>query len=233
MSSEHETDPTEGVPMTSATVEAPPDTECDMAAAYSVLFRAMMRRGSGEWTVADLNALGLDEHVRVEIDEGNLFVSPSPTSEHQGVEFQLEAALRASLGKRHKIRHFVDLYINERRYFEPDVVVCRQDWRPPKAGYRIRSADVALVVEVESPGTATFDKVNKSRAYAQAGIPAYWRVRLEPRLTVLEYRLPEDDATEYALVAEHVGVLRTEFPGAVEIDLRAIEEEVFGDWEKR
>jgi Uma2 family endonuclease len=232
MSSEHETDPTEGVPMTSATVEAPPDTEGDMNAAYSVLFSAMMRRGSGDWTVAELDALGLDEHVRVEIDEGILFVSPSPTSEHQRVASRIEMALLTSLGKRHIINREVDLYINERRYYGPEILVCHQDWRPPRRGYRIRSADVALVVEVQSPGTATFDRVNKARAYAQAGIPAYWRVRLDPRLTVLEYRLP-GEAEEYELVTEHVGVLRTEFPGAVEIDLRAIEEEIFGEWEKR
>jgi Uma2 family endonuclease len=232
MSSEHETDPTEGVPMTSATVEAPPDTGGELIAAYSVLGKALMLHGTSNWTVRELDALGLDEHVRVEIDEGNLFVSPSPTNEHQEVEYRIEFALRAALSKRHKIYHFVDLYINERRYFEPDIVVCRQDWRPPKRGYRIHSADVALVVEVGSPGTATFDRVNKARAYAEAGIPAYWRVRLDPRLTVLEYRLPEE-TEEYGLVAEHVGVLRTEFPGAVEIDLRAIEEEVFGEWEKR
>jgi Uma2 family endonuclease len=232
MSSEHETDPTEGVPMTSATVEAPPDTGGELIAAYSVLGKALMLHGTSNWTVRELDALGLDEHVRVEIDGGNLFVSPLPSNEHQEVASGIEVALRASLGKRHKIYREVEVYVNERQYYGPDIVVCRQDWRPPKPRHRNRSADIALVMEVESPGTATLDRVNKARAYAEAGIPAYWRLRLAPRLTVMEYRLPEE-TEEYELVAEHLGVMRTEFPGAVEIDLRAIEEEIFGDWEKR
>jgi Uma2 family endonuclease len=222
MSNEHETDPTKGVPMTSATA-APPATD-DMTAAYGVLFKALEGRGTTDWTVAELDALGLD---------GSLILSPTPIGEHQEVIADIRAALKAHLGKRHKIYPERDLYVNERRFYEPDIMVCRQDWLPPTFGYRPRSVDVALVVEVESPGTARYDRVNKLHAYAEAGIPAYWRVRLRPRLTVVEHRLLDEEARAYETVAEHVGVLRTEFPGPVEIDLDEIDAEIsrFSDGE--
>src|SRR5262245_5956587 len=98
MSNDHETNPTKGVPMTSATAEAPLAAEGGLAAAYGVLFSALMRRGSADWTVAELDALGLDEHVRVEIDNGSLLVSPFPTNDHQDVASQIEMALRMGLG---------------------------------------------------------------------------------------------------------------------------------------
>ena len=37
-------------------------------------------------------------------------------------------------------------------------------------------ADVALVVEVETPATRRFDRFLKPTLYAEAGIAAYWRV---------------------------------------------------------
>ncbi|MFL6073486.1 MAG: Uma2 family endonuclease [Mycobacteriales bacterium] len=205
--------------MTSATAEAP-------LPAANALYEALLHH-DGPWTVADLDALGLDEKLKIEIDDGSLLVSPSPTREHQKVEYAIEAALNASLGKRHDISHDLDVVVDRPRYYRPDIVVSVRDWLPPHRGYRLTGADVALAVEIESPGTLSYDRVIKLRAYARAGIPAYWRVEIDP-LRVVEHRLTDPDSAEYEIVGQHDAVLRTEFPGPVEIDLRAIEEDVFG-----
>jgi hypothetical protein len=46
-------------------------------------------------------------------------------------------------------------------------------------------------------------------------------VDLEPEIAVVEYRL-RDGSWEYDVPARHVGTLKTDFPGPVEIDLGAI-----------
>ena len=59
----------------------------------------------------------------------------------------------------------------------PDVTVLR-----PRSSGAIWSdpADVALVVEVETPATRRYDRVLKPTLYAEAGIPGYWRVERGP-----------------------------------------------------
>ena len=55
----------------------------------------------------------------------------------------------------------------------PDVTVLR-----PRSSGAVWSdpADVALVVEVETPATSRYDRILKPTVYAEAGIHAYWRI---------------------------------------------------------
>lgn len=67
-------------------------------------------------------------------------------------------------------------------------------WRDP--------SDVALVVEIASPSTETADKSSKAVKYAEAGIPAYWRVARDGTIAV------------HALVADaQYGIIATVKPG--------------------
>lgn len=57
---------------------------------------------------------------------------------------------------------------------------------------RVRAADVLLVVEIASEGTARMDCVMKLSEYDEAGIGCYWIVEPEPlrlRSFVLEHRM--------------------------------------------
>ncbi len=61
----------------------------------------------------------------------------------------------------------------------PDVTVLRPEssgatWSDP--------ADVALV-EVETPASRRYDRLLKPALYAEAGIPAYWRIEPGPSCT--------------------------------------------------
>jgi Uma2 family endonuclease len=50
--------------------------------------------------------------------------------------------------------------------------------------------DVALVVEVVSPGSEDIDRIDKHGEYARAGVPRYWRVEREGgAVTVHQYVL--------------------------------------------
>lgn len=96
----------------------------------------------------------------------------------------------------------------------PDVVIVREfDFDTNN----YPAARVALAVEIVSRSTRSNDRFRKPALYAQAGIPSYLRVELDP-LHVVAYRLdPEGVYTEYARAA--AGESATlEIPFAVSFD---------------
>jgi Uma2 family endonuclease len=83
--------------------------------------------------------------------------------------------------------------------FIPDVVVLVPG--APVAPDYLPAEYVALAVEVESRSTRKDDRGTKFLAYAEAGIPSYWRIeQAKEGLIVHIYELPEG-ADVYALVA--------------------------------
>jgi Uma2 family endonuclease len=125
----------------------------------------------GPWTEPDLHLFPQDGH-RYEIIDGSLHVTPPLDAEHEHIVSRLVSALRAAapngwwacsrIGVRIGASHLV-----------PDIAVLR----PGSSGAPWnRPADIALVVEVESPATRQYDRLLKAALYAGAGIGAYWRV---------------------------------------------------------
>ncbi|GAB96119.1 Uma2 family endonuclease [Kineosphaera limosa] len=94
---------------------------------------------------------------------------------------------------------------------QPDLTVARG---AGAVAHRADPADVALVVEVISPGSIETDSVTKRHEYARAGIPAYLLVDVRgPRPTVVlfdrivdgAYLTPDTDGTAATLrIGEHV-----------------------------
>lgn len=79
----------------------------------------------------------------------------------------------------------------------PDLTV----WRtPPPRGVWLPVADLLLVVEIISPGSAGLDALTKRDEYASAGIPQYWVVDRDTAQTVSLHRLTDD--RRYERVAE-------------------------------
>jgi Uma2 family endonuclease len=80
-------------------------------------------------------------------------------------------------------------------------------------------SDVVVAVEIASSASQRTDRVAKRSDYADAGIPHYWIVDLDP-LSVLECRLGADGA--YADQGAVTGAFRTLEPFAIEVDLDAL-----------
>ena len=113
--------------------------------------------------------------VRLELVDGEILVSPSPTVEHAYVLSQLFGILRAHIVA-HKLGlimsdtdHRLTLYDVRRPdlyYFPTDRIHLLGDGpikHPPE-----------LAIEVISPGSEKTDRIKKSAAYAEFGIPNYW-----------------------------------------------------------
>lgn len=61
--------------------------------------------------------------------------------------------------------------------------------RTSQDGGLLRASETVLVVEVVSPGSRRMDNVVKRGEYANAGIPHYWIVDLDPPVSLLDCHL--------------------------------------------
>lgn len=147
------------------------------------------------WTVEMLHALP-DDGRRYEIINGELFVTPSPSYDHQAVVLRLAMQLDAYL-RRHRVGYASiapgDVEFGPLTLVQPDVFVL-----PPVDGRRPTSWREAgrplLAVEVISPTSAAADRVRKRALYQRQGVPEYWIVDLDAR--VIERWRPADERPE-------------------------------------
>lgn len=78
---------------------------------------------------------------------------------------------------------------------------------------------VALVVEIVSPGTRRRDRIEKAADYATAGIRRYWRIELDP-VHVYAYRRGADG--HYQLVADSDTLLELTEPFPITLSIPEI-----------
>ncbi|OLT12194.1 hypothetical protein BJF78_24955 [Pseudonocardia sp. CNS-139] len=139
-------------------------------------------------TLAEWEALPEDNTAHYELQEGVLLVAPKRGPQHQLALFHLAALLREQRPKQWDVIPSVEVVVQAgtpATVRAPDVVVTR-------AGHsvaRFHAADVVLAVEVISPGSRNVDLHLKPFEYAEAGIPHYWVVDLDPpvpSITVIE-----------------------------------------------
>jgi len=138
-----------------------------------------------------------DDGYRYELVDGELLVTPAPSTAHQRAVTQLIILLgHAVPAEMEVLVGPVDWYVRPTTYFEPDLVVVRRDAR---ADDQKLLEPPVLAVEVLSPSTRYRDVGLKRRAYEDAGLSWYWVVDpLDPRLAV--DRLVDGRFVEQAVV---------------------------------
>lgn len=125
------------------------------------------------WTEEDFLALPADR--RVELLDGALLVSPSARVRHQRLSSRLWAALDAVVPVGLEVLEAINVRVGPGKILIPDLAVVST----PGLDLTVCEAtDVALIVEITSPGNAVADRAVKPQLYAQAGIPHYLRVEL-------------------------------------------------------
>lgn len=139
----------------------------------------------GPWT--DLYALP-DNGVRYELLDGILLVSPAPVLGHQLATGRLRQLLARAAPPQLEVVEAVNVRLPT-GLLVPDVVVA--DAAPFHQGARdLQPHQVRAVIEVSWPWSRRADRHWKHEAYAEAGIPSYWRVELVapggPRIVVGE-----------------------------------------------
>jgi Uma2 family endonuclease len=121
--------------------------------------------------------LEMDERIRAELVDGELYMMAAPEQRHQEILTELLRQLATFL-RGHPCKVFpapfgVRLSQNEDTVFEPDiVVVCDKT----KLNGKICDGVPDLVVEIISPSSMRYDRVFKFNRYLRAGVREYWIV---------------------------------------------------------
>lgn len=173
---------------------------------------AMIPIHHGPWTEEEYLALG-EDNDRIELIDGDLRVTASPTPWHQRVCRKLANALEEGADDRGLHVHWaINLRLKPSRIVIPDVSITT----PIDFEDRIVPGNcAALVCEVTSPSNAATDKVLKMHYYAEAGIP--WYLLVEHQTIRLRlFRLQNGTYVEHSTAAPGE-VLRMAEPVTAEI----------------
>ena len=147
----------------------------------------------GQWTYASYAAVP-DDGQRYEVIDGVLYMAPAPNEGHQSTNNLIATYLTihvqfAGRGRVYAAPFDVELAPNV--VVQPDVIVVLAENKHIITPSRIIGSP-DLVVEVTSPGTATYDRSKKLRAYEQAGVKEFWIA--DPYAHTVEVLLLEQDA---------------------------------------
>lgn len=175
-------------------------------------------------TIDDLEAIPYDGK-RYELIDGVLHVSPAAAPKHQSLAALLTVWLMHTAPRGLTATQAIDMHVSRLRSFIPDVlVVTTKSLIPNKA---VAPADVLLAVEVVSPGSKGMDRVRKPRYYAEAGVPSFWRIELEPIITVHTYELDESTSV-YRFTGAFDDVVKVGTPWPIELPIAEIDPSTFG-----
>jgi Uma2 family endonuclease len=167
-------------------------------------------------SLEEFNALPEDNSARYELQEGVLVVTPRRAPEHLRAAFRIARQLDDQLPV--DLEALIEAEVCLEPEFPPtvripDVVVTQT----VKSGGTVRVEDVVVAIGVMSPGSRRTDTVTKPFEYAEAGIPHYWLVDLDPPVSLTAYRLAgELGYQEYPAV---IGVFTTREPAEIRLEL--------------
>jgi Uma2 family endonuclease len=171
----------------------------------------------GPWTEQDY--LALPEDRRIELLDGGLLMSPSAGSRHQRLSSQLWYVLGRAAPNWLEVLEAINVRVAPGRILIPDLVVVTNPgfdltvWDP---------TEVAMVVEIVSPGSIAADRAIKPQLYSAAGIEHYLRIELsDPEPSAVAYRLHRGHYVEVTSSrSDEVLYLAEPFP--VELDLTGL-----------
>jgi len=134
------------------------------------------------WTYDELLVATPESNQPSELWEGELIISPAPTTRHQRAVAYIWQLLNEFVTHRNLGEAFIsplDVVLSPTRAVQPDVIYVLQAKRDIIHD-QIRGVP-DLVVEVVSEGSWRRDRMDKKALYEQHGLPEYWIVDLEAR----------------------------------------------------
>lgn len=126
----------------------------------------------------------LPEGTLVELIENQLFMSPSPSYNHQDVLIEIASSLRILVKRSGKVVVApFDVYLDEQsNAVQPDITVILSTNKGiiSDSGHFHGTPD--LIIEILSKGNKDHDKVKKKALYERFGVKEYWMVDPETKL---------------------------------------------------
>ena len=167
----------------------------------------------GGWTYEMYTSLP-DDGQRYEIVQGVLMISPAPEMAHQGVIQRISKYLDERIFTPRLGLVFtspVDVVLSARTTVQPDVLVILKEHVNRVQPKRIVGVP-DLVVEVISPGSATYDRLVKYSVYEMAGVTEYWLVNAGEQ-TIEVFVLEDGQYRSLGIFQEEKAVLSRIVPG--------------------
>jgi Uma2 family endonuclease len=140
----------------------------------------------------------LPEGTLAEIIDGNLYMSPAPTLDHQDIIITLGSLMFIHVRKNKLGKIFVspvDVYLNQKNAFQPDLVFISNKRKSILKTDGIYGAP-DLVIEVLSPGSKIMDLVKKKKVYEKESVQEYWVIDPETRMAT-GYQLIKKQFVEF------------------------------------
>lgn len=131
-----------------------------------------------------------DDGRRHEIIDGEHYVSPSPSTDHQNASRHIQFFLYDQIERSGRGQVFnapMDLELSPTDIVQPDLIVVLEENRDIVLRSRLRGVP-DLLVEILSPSTSDRDQTLKLALYESRGVPEYWVVDVDDR-SVRRYRL--------------------------------------------
>lgn len=172
---------------------------------------------AGPWTEEEF--LALPEGRRIELLDGELLVTPSANHAHQRLSLRLAMAIDTAAPAGFEVLEAINVRLAIGRILIPDLAVITT----PGVDSVVSDAhDVALVVEIVSPGSVVTDRAVKPQLYAAAGIPSYLRIELgRDGPAAVAYRLRDGRYVEESRAAPGA-VLSLHEPFPLDVDLASL-----------
>ena len=158
---------------------------------------------------------------RLELIEGQIVATPSPTPMHQLVVHRLAVLLDRAIVERglgFVLESPLDVFLAARNAFQPDLIVLLRDGIQRYGSAMVESAP-SLAADVISPSTTADDRVTKRNVYARYGGPRSWLVDPDAQ-TATVFSEPRDGRHRAEPVVSDVAVSAT-IPG-LSADLKAL-----------
>jgi Uncharacterized protein conserved in cyanobacteria len=155
--------------------------------------------------------------------EGALIMSPAPSYSHQrtvGKVFLKLSRLLEEKGQGEVLISSIDVYLDEKNVFQPDIVVLLKEGKA-KVEEKGIFGPPDVVVEILSPSTAYYDLIVKKGVYERAGVKEYWI--LDPNRKTFEIYKNTEEGLKLSSQAREKGKVLSEILD-LEIDLKDIYE---------
>ena len=146
-------------------------------------------------------------------------MSPAPTPHHQRVSRKIFKAIDQAIGENGELFYSpIDLYIDSRNVFQPDIVYLTEK---NKSFLTTRGIEGPpdLVVEIISPSNSYTDRNQKKDTYLDFKVKEYWII--DPGNETIEIYTPETGKDVPALYLAGSGVVKSVYL-PVEFELHQI-----------
>ena len=186
------------------------------------MVRSMVTDPHVRLTVRDYLAIPEEDENRYELIDGELYMAPAPTWEHQESTINLAAMLRHFVrvnGLGRVVASPIDVYLSEEDVFQPDIVFVSVERLDIIHSSGVHGAP-DLVIEMLSPSTERIDRTLKAERYAMFDVKEYWQADpIAKTITALRLR---DGAFEHAgIFTEGMAVETPLLPG-LRLDVSAV-----------